>query len=613
MRLRSKIWRHRLFRTAVLAGVLALALVMLLRLLAPVMVSAGMVRESMEQSVETWLGHDVAIEGTPELQFWPQPTVTLTGITIAMQDQPDAPVLGRIETLSAQFSLWQALRGHPVFEDFHLERPQITLKVDEQDRSNWNSGGRLAAAVQAAGRSSADGIDDPAPDAVIGDVTISGGTLRIEASHGRATTFENITGSIDWPRLSAPARAKLRTDIGGERLELTAGSPKPLLLFGGLSTELSATIKSALFSGSFSGRADLARYTFLSGDLQLAIPDVKRVVDWANLPVHTADRLKDVSLSAQLLTLEKVLRFDKLAISANGTRGSGVMDLTLARADKPARVSATLAFDTLDLRSLVQAIADDRQAAEPGSLPNRMPLERQLGFDVRFSAGQAQFDIFSLTNAAVSVVSNGQKAEVEVLDSDLLGGSLTGKIRMDLQPRPKTTIRLAGRDLDFAPLAQEMLLHGPVVLGPVSLDVDATLSRPLADASAADLAGSLHLQATNGSIPELDLEAMRRLSAGTSYFTLKQAGDADTDFDTLDVRADLALGSADIRAARLETKSTSLSLTGVVPYLTRSLSLVATLEDKAGALAPVNLFIGGAWPDPVIWPATPSRSEASQP
>jgi AsmA protein len=612
MRLRSKIWRHRLLRTVVLAGGLALALVVVLRLLAPVMVSAGMVRESMEQAVEAWLGHDVVIEGTPELEFWPQPMVTLTGITIRMQDAPDAPVLGRIEALSAQFSLWPALRGRPVFQDFHLERPQVTLKIDQQDETNWSSEGRLAAAVQAAGRG-VDVRDAATPETVIGDVTITRGTLRIEASHGRELTLENITGTIDWPRLSAPARMKLRTDVRGERLELDVGSPEPLMLLGGLGTELTASVKSNLFSGSFSGRADLATYTFLSGDLQLSIPDVKRVVDWAGLPVHTADRLNNVSLSAQLVTLEKVLRFDRLAISANGTRGNGVMDLTLARADKPPRVSGTLAFDTLDLRALVLAIAYDRQKSGPGGMALRTPLERQLGFDVRFSAGQAQFGAFSMTNAAVSVVSNGQKAEVEVLDSDLLGGSLTGKVRLDLAAGPRTTIHLAGRDLDFAPIAKDMLLHGPVLLGPVSVDLDATLSRPLAEASAADLAGSLHLQAANGRIPELDLDAMRRLAAGSSYFTLQQAGDADTDFDTLDVRADFAQGSADIRAARLETRITSLSLTGVVPYLTRSLSLAATLEDKAGALAPVNLFVGGAWPDPVIWPASTARTEASQP
>ena len=612
MRVRAQIRRHRLFRIAVIAGGLALALVLALRLAAPVLVSAGMVRESMEEAVEAWLGHDVTIEGTPELEFWPQPTVTLSGITIRAESRPDAMVLGRIEMLSAQFSLWQALRGRPVFEDFHLERPQIALKIDESGQTNWSSEGRLATAVQDAVRGNATG-GETVPDAVIGDVTITSGMLRIEISHGRTQTFENITGTIGWPRLSSQARLKLRAELNGEPLEIDIGSPRPLLLLGGHITDLSATVKSSLFSGSFSGRVDFATQTFLSGDLQFEVANVGRIVEWMQLPLHTADLLKDVSVSAQLVTLDNVLRFDRLSVAANGTRGRGVMDLTLASQDKPPRVTGTLAFDALDLYALVQAIADDRQSAGPAGSVSTRSVERHLGFDVRFSAAQAQFGAFSLTNTAVSVVSNAQKAEVEVLDSDMLGGSLTGKIRMNLTQNPTTSVQISARSIDFAPLAQDMLVHGPVVLGPVSIDLDATLAQPLAKASAADLAGTLHIKAAGGRIPGLDLSAMRRLAAGSTYFTMKQAGDADTDFDSLDVRADLALGSAEITEARLETKDANLSVTGIIPYLSRSLSLAATLEDKAAALAPVNLFIGGAWPDPVIWPASPIRTETNRP
>ncbi|WP_137132477.1 AsmA family protein [Rhizobium sp. FY34] len=616
MRIRPYIRQNRLFRFTLVAGGLALVLVLAFRLLGPILVSSSMVRESIEQSVEGWLGHDVVIDGTPVLKFWPQPIVTLSGITIRTKDAPNAPVLGRIDSLSAHFSLWPALRGQPVFNDFRLVRPQITLKVDDQNRSNWSSQGRLATAVQTAARAGARGgatADTTALDTLIGDVMISDGTLRMEASRGRTLTFENINGTIDWPRLSAPMRVRLQTQVRGELLALDLASANPLLLLGGLGTDLTATVKSTLFSGSFSGRADLNTYTFFSGDLKLAVPRVDRVVAWANLPVHTADRLHDVSLTAKVVTINKVLRFDQLAIAANGTKGTGVMDLTLATAEKPPRVTGTLAFDTLDLWLLVQAIADDRQETGPSGTPTTTPLERQLGFDVRFSANQAHFGTLTLDTAAVSVVSNGQKAEVEVLDSDLLNGSLTGKIRMDLQPRPLTTIRLTGRDLDFSSLAEQLAVHGPIILGPVSLDLDATLQRPLTQATAADLAGSLHIQARNGRIPALDLSAIRALAAGASYFTLKQAGDSHTDFDRLDLRAELALGSAEIQDARLETAQRSLTLSGVIPYVTRSLSLSATLNDKDSTLAPVNLFIGGAWPDAVIWPASPARSETVQP
>ncbi|MGF9693328.1 AsmA family protein [Rhizobium sp. 0TCS1.26] len=596
--------RRMLARTTLIASAGLLVLVLLFRILAPALVSSSLVRESMETAVEAWLGHEVAIEGSPELTFWPRPLVTLSGITIRDGDGPDAEILGRIGAMSARFSILEALRGKPVFEDFDLVSPDIKVTVDDAGKLNWSSDGLLGRAVAGASAQTTTATTET-PDPVIGDVEITGGRLEIADTHGRRLALEDIQGSLSWPRLSSAARLRIRAAVRDQVMDIDLGSPQPLMLLAGRSTEITASLQSALASLSFSGRADLATYAFFSGDLQLSVPRVADVVRWANLPIHTADRLTDLTLSASLITLDRVLRFDRMAIAANGTRGTGVMDLIMATDKLPPRVTGTLAFDRLDLWALVTAISDDRTEAEvldPAALP---PFERQLGFDVRFSANEARLGRLALTNAAVSILSDARRAQVDILDSDLSTGSLTGQLRMDLAPQPVTSLTLLARNVDAESVAQQMSLSGPQIAGPVSLDANLSLSRAVAQARPEDLAGTLHLTGQNGTISGLAMNKIRGLAATSSYFSLNQAGSGNTGFDTLEVLADLSAGSAEIRTAKMVSAEQTLSLAGVIPYLTHSLSLSATLDDTAGGLPPLNLFIGGAWPDPVIWPALP--------
>ncbi|MBT9371882.1 AsmA-like C-terminal region-containing protein [Rhizobium sp. CSW-27] len=594
--------RNRTSRTALLvvAGILVLAV--LFRVLSPVLVSSALVRDRVETAVEAWLGHDVTIDSVPQLEFWPRPMVTLRGIVIRQEDRPGSPVLGHIDELSANFSLLKALTGNPVFQNFTLVGPDITVRTKAGGRLNWSNQGLLGAAVRHAVSTDPAETARPLPEAEIGDVTISGGRLTVETADGRSLVFERINGALDWDDLTAPARLRARAEVRGVLLDIDLSTAQPLQLLGGASASLDLALSSSLMTARFSGRADLARTAFLSGDLQMTVPKIADVVQWANLPVHTADALHDVTLSARLVTLDRVMRFDQLTISANGSSGTGVMDLSMATDTQPPRVTGTLAFDRMDLRALVMAISDDQQEMGPLDPAREPPFERQLGFDARFSVKTASYGTVSLTNAAVSLLSDARRAEVEILDSEMLGGSMSGQISMRLMPKPATKIRLAARNVDFEALAKQLSLPGPLFSAPASIDLNLDLAKPLSLAKAEDVTGSLHLSAASGSIPRLDLDAFRRLASGSGYFSLEKAREGRTDFNSLDLKAEFAAGSARITDATIDGETYVMHLSGVVPYQTRSLSLIARVDSKTGG-ASHRAFIGGAWPNPVIWPA----------
>ncbi len=587
-----------------IASVLALGLVS--RLLAPVLISSAVVRESMENAVEAWLGHDVTMTGDPAVTFWPRPTITLNNITIRSEDRPGAEVLGHVASLSARFGLLQALLGKPVFKNFALISPEINIKINDSGEINWSSDGLLGMAVRRAAEDLA--ISAEAADTVIGEVTISGGTLHIEDEDGRKIDLAKIAGTLSWPSLGSTAEMNMHGEIMGQGMTLKMSSPQPLHLLAGRSTGLSASVSSSLFSGSFSGTADLATYAFFSGSLQAHIPKVQDLVQWADLPVHTADALADLTLSANLATMGNVLRFDSLQVTANGTKGSGVMDLMMASGDNPARVTGTLAFDKLDLWDLVKAVSNDRKT--DGDKADSIPLfERLLGLDVRFSAAEASLGPIALSNVAVSVLSDARRAQLDILDSDLSTGSLTAQLKMQLLPKPANTVRLSVKNVDFASLAHQLGSTGPVIDGAVSMDVNLALREPLPDATVDDVTGTFSLQGQNGSIEGLALDEISKLAAGGSYFSLDQARNGETPFQTLDLEATLAGRSAEIQQGRLTTGSQTVTLAGVIPYLTQSLALSATIDNQNGQAAPLSLFIGGAWPNPVFWPATPMTND----
>lgn len=600
--------RNFLISAALLASMAVLLGILAFRIFSPSLISSQLVRERMEATVEEWLGHDILIAAPPELSFWPRPVVTLRDITIRKEDRADAPIIGHVESLSARFSIWQALRGAPVFEDFTLIEPRILLRRNAKGRLNWGTDGLLGKAV----REQADhesGNTVLAHDLVLGDITVVHGSIIMSDAAGRSLSIDDIEGTLDWARLSASARLTMKGVVNGKTAALDVSAAAPLRLLAGRSTQVDASLQSALVTANFSGSADLAHYAFFAGDLKLTVPSVADVVAWTKLPIHIADRLTDFSLSSKLVTLGHVIRFDQLSIGANGTTGTGVMDLSMATETSASRVTGTLAFDALNLGDLVTAISgqsdeDDGDAEKPAE----PPFERQLGFDVRFSAAQAQLGMLNMTNAAVSVVSSMERAQVEVLDADLFGGNLTGDLSMSSEPKETTKLNLKARDVNLAQLASALKLENIAMSGRGNLSARLVADQPLRNVSADEVRGQVQVNATSGTLPGLDLVKLDMLSSSANYFDLKQVRRASLSFDTLDLNAQVSGGTVEIQSLALNAAPYRLTLSGAVPFLTRSLFLTGALENISNGKAPRELYIGGVWPNPVIWPSAPTTS-----
>jgi len=598
-------------RRVLIGSIIALCLFSLFQIVAPFLISSTVVRESMERAVAEWTGHDVEIDGTPDIRFWPEPRITLREITIRKQAEDGERVLGRVARLSASFDLLQALVGQPEFKDFRLTDPEIYVLREADGRLDWANDGLLSRAVrdvQPDGSGQVLAADD---DARMGDVRISNGLFEVsDVVSGRITRLQSINGTLDWPWLSRRLELKADANFNGKALTLDMSSTQPLLLLSGKSGNLSGTMTSALFHGQFQGVANLAANAFLSGDAELTVPDLAAAMNWAGMNFTGVERLKSFSLKTRLVTNDGILRFDNLSLGLNDAKATGILDLMLLP-DRPARLTGTLAFDRMDLSAALAAIA-------PRALGDTSRTSGQLAdleLDLRLSAQQAMLGRFMLSEAAVSVMNVGDQSRIDIADSDFETGRLTGRIAtVKGGTAGAVALRLAIQDADFGNIVKELGLAGPLPAARGSLDLSLDIDRPLEPEAWRNAKGALRFRAERGSLSGVNLAGIRQLAAQKPYFPLSDAGSGSLEFDHIDISANLADGSADIREGRITGATETLTLSGVIPYINNSLALSATVATVAAAAGtpPLMVFIGGSWPNPVIWPVSQTPAKPLQ-
>ncbi len=576
------------------------------RVTAPFLISSALVRSGIEDALSKWTGYRAEIEGTPTLDFWPTPRITLNQVTIR---QPNAAgkVLGHVDSLSADFSLLYALRGKADFHEFHFLRPVLYLRRDEAGLIDWTNEGLLAKAIERAQDSAGAAPAREDQDATIGAVTVEDGTLVVtDDRSGALYRFEGITADVAWPRISAPMSAVVLGRINGQDIKLDFASPKPLFFFAGKTVEASTSLTSSLVNASFRGTTNISDFSALAGNLKLSIPDLPSFLVWSGERLPGAAALQSISLDANVSTAAASLRFNDLSFQVNDATGSGVMDLSYGATGKP-KISGTLAFDQMNLTPFLAAFTM-RLAADTAinAILYGNPLQR-LDVDVRLSAKKAALGNFQFSGIGASLLVSGGKAKFDIGDSGFEGGELTAHLEVterDFDAGGKLQISI--RDADFGALIERLQLSGPLPLAVGSLDVSLSTSKPIWAASLADLSGKLHFWTGQGTFRQLNISSLRALAAQKAYFRMTDVADTSFDFDSLDLNTTFSNGSADVRTATIAGRTETIKLTGVVPFRANGVALSGTLSatDPVNAtdLPQLPFFLAGSWPNPVVSP-----------
>lgn len=581
--------------------------------IAPFLISNTMVRSSMEQAVAQWTGHDVDIEETPEIQFWPEPRITLSKVTISKRGEGAPEVIARIDKLSATFGFYDALAGEPVFHDFRFQRPEIFVDRDESGTLDWSSEGLLSAAVRAVQPREGDGqILDKGLDARIGTVTVEEGLVRLDDRRsGRTFTFGGISADISWPRLSDEIKAYLIVRVGGTDIRVDVASRQPLMLLAGRSAITVASFRSEPLTGRFQGLANIAGGYFLSGSLELNSADLPALASWTGIRLPDVKPLKKGSLRAELTTVGSNLRLGDLNFTLNDVSATGILEVARPGESKP-KLSGTLAFDKLDIGALLGALSLHLPSVAPTAGADGSELLSVMDFDLSLSAGEAALNPFMLKDVAASFLTRGGRASFDIADSVFEDGRLTGHLDgIGDGFDDGGNLRISAKNVDLESIAKRLGIEGPMPRARGALELTLNSQFPFWATRVKDLKGSLRLRAGAGRLPTASLAEIVKIARDRAYFRLNDAGNDGIDFSRIDITAKFAEGAAEIEQAELETATEKLSLSGVIPYASNSLALSGRLAPIASPpdapVDPLRFFIGGSWPDPIISPILPPQ------
>lgn len=613
-------------RAAIIGTLAVLALVLIIFASLPLAVSSGVVRDRLERDIGAWAGHAVSLGDAPSLDFWPTPTIKLDNVEIRPSTFSGGDPILRADSIVANFNLFSAVLGAPSFSQFKLIRPTFNVELYPDSTSNWSSStGQLAKGIAAAvTRDLAIQAGDEIPasatipeSAALGAVTIEDGTVRwIRDPGAQAEKLTAINGTLAWTAPTAVARANLVAIFRGEQLTLSGSTTLPLLLLGRRLAPVELKVSSSPLNLNFTGSASLGPNMFVSGALELKSPSVRRALEWSRADIKPGEALGALELSAKITAGPTKAKLDDLIVMIDKNRGIGVLDVSLDD-EAPPLVAGTLAFNTLDIMSFLQAFTPlPVNGKDIASIIDTRFLH-EIGLDLRLSAQSASLGPVALSNLAAAARVEQGRANFDIGDATAYGGSLLGRIALSEKGiEGGVKMQMSAREMDIGSLFDAMGLTGPLPRGVGSLDLEVTSPYPTWATALSDLTGKLDLSLGKGVVPGLNIQKFRELAKTERFFDLDQLGEgAGFPFQSARFEATIAAGEADLKTAELIGAKQMFSLSGVIPYSRSSLAIAGVLGPIPAMEAPpvatdavpetLKFFVGGSWPQPVISPVTP--------
>ncbi|WP_455272667.1 AsmA family protein [Rhizobium herbae] len=600
-----KIGWHDFFLSRTVAWLMvgAVVLTALFKVALPLFVSTASVKTNMENVLSSWTGARASIVGDPQISFWPHPVLTLRSVTFEGGDAAVPELLAKADAIAAGFDILAALRGTPVFYDFHLVNPVFKVERRLDGTFNWRRAGWMA-----------DAIADASADATatvrntpIGDIEIDNGTLeltdRITTSTHRVSA---ISGSVQWPTPTARLSANLSALMNGETVQWSFTCDEPLMLLSGQNSTIQTSFNSMPLNFSFDGNGNVSSHPFASGQLQLKTKSVGAMLAWFKgdpLPLASTGA---VAIDTSMTMSAHTLKMDNLSLSLDDANASGVLGVAWGRSRGP-RIDGTLAFDRLDLASLVFS-ADGPQSGLASRLDRA--LLNQFSLDLRLSAQEASYGSVVLSDVAAGVMVENGRASVDIGDGTFAGGSISGRIALANDSAEGGQLQFMLKNADLASVAASVGLTGPLPLGRGVLSVDLSTAEPLSQMTAAGASGEFRYSANNGTVANFDLPEFERLAAQGHVFNVSHATNGSFAFTRAEIAATLRMGAVELTTADITGEGRTLSLAGTVPFRNGKLALAGAIRPDDPATPAVRFFADGSWPNPVI---SPLPARATQP
>ena len=566
----------------------------------PYLFRVATLQSEIATQIRVTTGLTLAAPGHARFDLLPSPRIKMSDVHVS---DPSGTLTIDAEALRGEVRLLPLLVGRIELAAATLVKPRLVIDLDGRPVPPDSLIGR---AMHASAGAAFGG------DQRLGGVTLLDGAATLVGRTPRhLPRFSDIDMTLDWRDLDSPATLTGTMRVAGIATSIAAWIEQPSALMRGDGSAAALRLHSAPLDLSASGDVVAATAASFKGHVSVRAPSLAALVKLCckldALPAPFADLAVD---SDATVTLDRsgpvMLDLPSLHLTADGNTYEGT--LAYQGAGKPL-LSGTLATDQLALQPflarLPPLLGPDRAWSDAKVMPTATPGPLQL--DLRISASHLRLPPFAVDDAALSVMTRGDRIEIGLNEGNAYGGALKGRLSVGTAP-DGLSLRGAGSldGADASALGWD-LVGRQVAAGAVSGSGAFETGGADVAALAAHLKGWARGRAADGDLTGADLGlGLRALARGRSDEAAAALKAGRTPFRTLSFDLRLDDGVAMIGEAAMQGRDTSLTAGGSIDLGKRRLDLhaVASTPEVAtsGPRATLPLDIAGPFDKPAVTP-----------
>ena len=604
--------------------IVAIGLVALGFVALPLLVSSEAVRETMIERARQITGREMQFTGTPEITFYPFLGIELNNVTFRDAYGPkDAPPLLQMPVLNGKLSVTAALSGSIEVTEFHFVRPVFNLSVYETGRTNWAfPAGKMWRVLSAAKELRAQQAGNETlnvaqlDDIRLGTFTISDGIINYSnALTGAKETVSSLNGTLNWPNIRSSWRFDGNGIWRGDAITGRMNADLPIMLLAGGISKISASLKSEPINLEFTGEANRLSDLFVSGNLNLSSPSLRRMVTFLGGEVEPGAGFESFSASGSVSGTMLDIQLADSTIQLDGNAYMGNLRFTISEAGKN-KLNGTLAADRLDLQPYALLLLDGTNRKTLFTVIN------QSDADIRVSANTLSFPGLELKEFAGSLIARENEIKLDVGNAAFGNGILAGAISATGDSEHALlSFSLDGSGLN--PVSLPFLKNYSRLLPDGPSNVRARLTSELSEQGALleTMNGNFTIAMPSGSIAGLDFsEVLKTLDPksndGENVMIAKPL--AATPVTKFEINATISDGTAWVQNSQFEVRGYRARLSGKTELSGGSLAMWGGLEppeNQAGSTEGGQFFLGGTLRQPLLVPQirSPERNRTAIP
>ncbi len=596
----------------------------------PFLIPTDKIKNEVTQQASKSLGRDVTVNGPVHWSVFPHLRLEASNVTISNVPKGYAKNMAQLGKLAIDLELLPLLSGNVILNRLELIDPVLNFEVDAQGHPNWDfdegKGAKPAtpkptpSPSPAPQTASSSGSSIQLDQLRLDDIRLENGTINyLDQRTNEKRTVSAINATVSLPALDKKLSFDGSLVWNAKKIALALGVDNPRAFAEGAGSALSVSLQGDPITAGFKGTGGLKPATKLTGDVDLKIPSIRGLADWAGSPMKggSPDTMGLLAITGKLALAGNVTSFTDATFQLDKINAT-IKQLSVDSAGARPSIKGDLTIQQLDLDPYMASAADGKPAAAPAA--PAAPSQPAAGGSKEWSdapidvSGLKQADLnLTLVMAGLNVqkIAVGQSsAAVQLKDGKLTAvlnqmalyqGTGTGQVVLD-GSGAVPSLQLA---LKLANIAVQPFLKDAVAIdklsGTGSFDLDITGKGKSQREIIGSLDGKGSANVANGAIQGVDLAAMAK-NVETAFAQAVAGGAQKTDFASL--AGTFTVASGVIKNQDLDLKSPAFEVAGAgtVDLPRRQIDYRLTPKNASGGNVAVPILVQGPLDNPSYKP-----------